>query len=135
MSFENKSLADCNLIQLHKLVDLSCTMLICFFRNYALIYLSYEKINFRSGNIDFSRPVIKSKRKKSHINWHQDSQLHNWQADCDFQLIIDHHACIETDRDSKVAAWKLFMCVDEQYIWNSGSNVSVSVFKAAQFFI
>ena len=38
---------------------------------------------------------IVGKRNDSRVNRHQQVQLQGWRANCDIQLIIDHHACIE----------------------------------------
>ena len=36
-----------------------------------------------------------SERNDARMNNHQRVQLQGWHANCDIQLIIDHHACIE----------------------------------------
>ena len=41
------------------------------------------------------RPEIIARRNDSRLNRHQQTQLEGWRANCDIQLVIDHHACIE----------------------------------------
>ena len=40
-------------------------------------------------------PEIVAKRNDSRVNRHQQLQLQGWRANCDIQLVIDHHACVE----------------------------------------
>ena len=36
-----------------------------------------------------------TKRNDPRLNNHQKTQLQGWRANCDIQVIIDHHACVE----------------------------------------
>ena len=44
---------------------------------------------------DCYRAKIVTKTNDSRVNNHQRLQLQDWRANCDIQLIIDHHACVE----------------------------------------
>lgn len=57
-------------------------------------YLSYEKLNFKNGNVDF-RSAIQGKRNQSRVGMHQCLELPSWRANFDFQLIIEHYTCVE----------------------------------------
>lgn len=58
-------------------------------------HLRHEKINSKTANIEQYRTTVVSKRNDTRINRHQRLQLQGWRANCDIQLIIDHHACVE----------------------------------------
>lgn len=53
-------------------------------------YIEYQKLD----NSEF-RPVVISARNDPRINRHQKEMIQTWRANCDFQLIIDYHACVE----------------------------------------
>lgn len=57
-------------------------------------HLKFEKVHRKNGNETY-RPVIVSERNDCRVNRHQRLQLQGWRANCDIQLVIDHHACIE----------------------------------------
>ena len=56
-------------------------------------FVKYNEIVRKTGNE--IRPELVWKRNDSRVNRHQQIQLQGWRANCDIQLIIDHHACIE----------------------------------------
>ena len=41
------------------------------------------------------RVGIVAERNDPRVNRHQRIQLQGWRANCDIQLVLDHHACIE----------------------------------------
>ena len=53
--------------------------------------IEYQKLE----KSDDYRAIIKSKRNDSRINKHQQVMIQTWRANCDIQLIIDYHACVE----------------------------------------
>ena len=55
---------------------------------------THIKYEVCSNGVDY-RPEIVAKRNDERINRHQQLQLQGWRANCDIQLIIDHHACVE----------------------------------------
>ena len=57
-------------------------------------HLNFEKVYRKNGKETY-RPIIVSERNDSRVNRHQRLQLQGWRANCDIQLVIDHHACIE----------------------------------------
>jgi hypothetical protein len=61
------------------------------FENSEETYIEYQKID----NSDDFRPVVISARNDPRINKHQKEMIQTWRANCDIQLIIDYHACIE----------------------------------------
>lgn len=56
-------------------------------------YIKFNEITRKTGKE--VRPEIVGKRNDSRVNRHQQIQLQGWRANCDIQLIIDHHAYIE----------------------------------------
>ena len=56
-------------------------------------FIKYNEIS-RKNSIEV-RPEIIARRNDSRLNRHQQTQLQGWRANCDIQLVIDHHACIE----------------------------------------
>ena len=56
-------------------------------------FIRYNKVNSKTGL--FFRPEIVAKRNDSRVNRHQQVQLQGWRANCDIQLVTDHHACVE----------------------------------------
>ncbi|CAB4021637.1 Hypothetical predicted protein [Paramuricea clavata] len=56
--------------------------------------LEFEKIH-TSGDYEHYRAKIVTKRNDSRLNNHQQLQLQGWRANCDIQVVIDHHACVE----------------------------------------
>ena len=55
-------------------------------------YIQYDKVTSRGES--YFRPEVVAKRNDPRVNRHQRIQLQGWRANCDIQLIIDHHACI-----------------------------------------
>ena len=56
-------------------------------------YIKYNKVTSRGES--YFKPEIVAKRNDPRVNRHQQIQLQGSRANCDIQLIIDHHACIE----------------------------------------
>ena len=62
--------------------------------NCAETRLEFEPINTKTGDIKY-KAVIVTKRNDSRLNRHQRLQLQGWRANCDIQIVIDYHACLE----------------------------------------
>ena len=56
--------------------------------------LDFEPINTKTGEKKY-KAVIVTKRNDSRLNRHQPLQLQGWRANCDIQIVIDYHACLE----------------------------------------
>ena len=56
--------------------------------------LEFEKVNTKDKSVQY-RAKIMTKQNDSRVNNHQRIQLQGWRANCDIQIIIDHHACVE----------------------------------------
>ena len=57
-------------------------------------HVKFEKLKTKNGESNFRASIV-SKRNDPRVNRHQRLQLQAWRANCDIQLILDHHACIE----------------------------------------
>ncbi len=57
-------------------------------------HIKFEKVHQKNGSETY-RPLIASERNDCRVNRHQRLQLQGWHANCDIELVIDHHACIE----------------------------------------
>ena len=56
--------------------------------------LEFEKIHTKDNSIQYRAKIV-TRRNDPRLNNHQRTQLVGWRANCDIQIIIDHHACIE----------------------------------------
>ena len=56
-------------------------------------HIKYNEISKKLGS-DIRAEIV-AKRNDSRVNRHQQIQLQGWRANCDIQLVIDHHACVE----------------------------------------
>ena len=56
--------------------------------------LEFEPIHTKDGNIQYKAKII-TKRNDPRLNNHQRLQLQSWRANCDIQVVIDYHACVE----------------------------------------
>ena len=56
--------------------------------------LDFEPINTKTGETKY-KAVIVTQRNDSRLNCHQPLQLQGWRANCDIQIVIDYHACLE----------------------------------------
>ena len=56
-------------------------------------HIKYQKLTTKSGTV--IRPEIVAQRNDARLNRHQQILLQGWRANCDIQLVIDHHACVE----------------------------------------
>ena len=56
--------------------------------------LQFEEIRSKDGSL-YYRVKENTKRNDSRINNHQRMQLQGWRANCDIQVIIDYHSCLE----------------------------------------
>ena len=57
-------------------------------------HLQYEKLKSRDC-IEHYKVKVVTKRNDSRLNNHQRTQLQGWRANCDIQVIIDYHSCLE----------------------------------------
>ena len=56
--------------------------------------LEFEKIHTKDKLIQYGAKII-TKRNDPRLNNHQRVQLQGWRANCDIQVVTDHHACVE----------------------------------------
>lgn len=56
--------------------------------------IEFETIHTKDKSIQYSAKVV-TKRNDPRLNNHQRIQLQGWRANCDIQVVIDHHACVE----------------------------------------
>ena len=56
--------------------------------------VDFEPINTKDKSVQYGLKV-KTERNDSRLNNHQPIPLLGWRANCDIQIIIDHHACVE----------------------------------------
>ena len=56
--------------------------------------LEFEKVNTKDKSTQYKAKIV-TKRNDPRLNNHQPIQLKGWRANCDIQIIIDHHACVE----------------------------------------
>lgn len=56
--------------------------------------LEFERIHTQSDVAKYKAKII-TKRNDSRLNNHQRLQLQGWRANCDIQVVIDYHACVE----------------------------------------
>ena len=56
--------------------------------------LEFEPIHTKDGSPKYKAKVI-TKRNDGRLNNHQRLQLQGWRANCDIQVVIDYHACVE----------------------------------------
>lgn len=57
-------------------------------------YLQYEEIRSKDGILNYKVKVV-TKHNDTRLNNHQPLQLQGWRANCDIQVIIDYHSCLE----------------------------------------
>ena len=57
-------------------------------------HLQYENFKSKDGAQHYKVKVI-TKRNDSRLNNNQQIQLQGWRANCDIQVIIDYHSCME----------------------------------------
>lgn len=56
--------------------------------------LEFEKVTTKDKTVQYRAKVV-TKRNDPRLNNHQRIQLQGWRVNCDIQIIIDHHACVE----------------------------------------
>lgn len=56
--------------------------------------LHFELIHSKDNTSKYKVQVT-TKRNDSRVNNHQRFQLQGWRANCDIQIVIDYHACVE----------------------------------------
>ena len=56
--------------------------------------LKFEQINSKDNTYKYKVQVV-TKRNDTRLNNHQRLQLQGWRANCDIQVVIDYHACVE----------------------------------------
>ena len=57
-------------------------------------HLEYETIKSKDGKVHYKVKVV-TKRNDSRLNNNQRLQLQGWRGNCDIQVIIDYHSCLE----------------------------------------
>ena len=57
-------------------------------------HLQFEEIRSKDGTLHY-RVKVNTKCNDTRINNHQRTQLQGWRANCDMQVIIDYHSCLE----------------------------------------
>lgn len=57
--------------------------------------LEFEPIHTNNSSSCQYRANITTRRNDSRLNNHQRIQLQGWRANCDIQVVIDYHACVE----------------------------------------
>jgi hypothetical protein len=58
-------------------------------------HLEFEQVHTKDGSSKYKAKIV-TKRNDSRLNQHQQLQLQGWRANCDIQIVIDHHACLES---------------------------------------
>lgn len=56
--------------------------------------LVFEPVHTKEKTPQFKAKLV-TKRNDSRVNNHQRIQLQGWRANCDIQVVIDHHKCVE----------------------------------------
>ena len=56
--------------------------------------IDFDPINTKTGETKYKATIV-TKRNDSNLNRHQPLQLQGWRANCDIQIILDYHACLE----------------------------------------
>ena len=56
--------------------------------------MNFEPVHTNKKNTHYKAKII-TKRYDPRLNNHQRLQLQGWRANCDIQVIIDYHACVE----------------------------------------
>ena len=57
-------------------------------------HLKIEKVNSKDKRLKMKTTLV-TKRNDSRVNNHQRLMLQSWRANCDIQIVLDYHACIE----------------------------------------
>ena len=57
-------------------------------------HLEYEKLKSKDG-VEHYKVKVVTKQNDDRLNNHQRLQLQGWRANCDIQVIIDYHSCLE----------------------------------------
>ena len=73
---------------------------------------------------------VVTKRNNNRINYHQRLKLQGWRANCDIQVIIDYHSCLEyiakyaskTEKISSVAKEALKSVLCESFNQNNSKS-------------
>ena len=65
--------------------------------------LVFEPVHTKDKTPQFKAKLV-TKRNDSRVNNNQRIQLQGWRANCDIQVVIDHHKCVEYTYLSKYAA-------------------------------
>ena len=56
--------------------------------------LEFEPVNSKDKTSKYKAKIV-TKRNDPRLNNHQRTQFQGWRANCDVQIIIDQHACVE----------------------------------------
>lgn len=69
--------------------------------NHAETRLEFELINTKTGDIKY-KAVIVTTRNDSRLNRHQPLRLQGWRTNCNIQIVIYYHACLELSIHQKL---------------------------------
>ena len=64
------------------------------FKECRTTHLQYENVNTKDKSIRYRAKIVTS-RNDTRLNRHQRIQLQGWRANCDINVGIDYHACVE----------------------------------------
>ena len=56
--------------------------------------LIFEPVHTKDKILQYKGKIV-TRRNDTRLNNHQRIQLQGWRANCDIQVVIDHHACVE----------------------------------------
>ena len=56
--------------------------------------LKFEPVHTKDKSIEYKASIVTA-RNDPRLNNHQKIQLEGWRANCDMQVILDYHACVE----------------------------------------
>ena len=57
-------------------------------------HLEFERINLKNGQCRYKAKVVTA-RNDPRLNQHKRLQLQGWRANCEINIIIDYHSCVE----------------------------------------
>ena len=57
-------------------------------------HLEFEKVHTKDGTSRYKAKIVTA-RNDTRLNRHQCLQLQGWRANCDINIIIDYHSCVE----------------------------------------
>ena len=61
---------------------------------HAVRHINFEKVHTRDKSERYRAKIV-TERNDTRLNRHQRLQLQGWRANCDINVVIDYHSCIE----------------------------------------